>query len=126
MTMKSLRHIITVCAVLCLGSGIANAQTNVWKGTSDTNWQNSANWINGSIAPFGGLTYGRLSVSNLLTGSACSYLPSFGTTIYTNNSGGRALVLASPYQGSMVILGGTWESRGGSPDVIGNTTGRPE
>ena len=121
--MKSLRHIITVCAVLCLGSGIANAQTNVWKGTSDTNWQNSANWINGSIAPFGGLTYGRLSVSNLLTGSACSYLPSFGTTIYTNNSGGRALVLASPYQGSMVILGGTWESRGGSPDVIGNTTG---
>ena len=128
--MHSLRHTIALGALLCLGSGVANAQiTYVYKGGTDTNWGNALNWNSPGIAPTNQLVNGRITVTNHPTaGFPLSYIAAYGTTIYTNTvaATGRALVLGSGsagLYGSMVIAGGTWESRALNPDVLGNSGG---
>ena len=124
MKTKSILHFVILAALASFGITALNAQTTyLYKGTTDTNWANAANW-NGTMAPTGTVVYGRITVTNL-PAFPISYLASMGTTVYTNSTGNRALVIGSPANtyGSMIIMGGTWESRGVSQDVIGNAAG---
>lgn len=124
-TRSLLRH-VAILALAGWGTIQSNAQTTyLYKGSADTNWANAANW-NGSVAANGGITYGRITVTNHTTlGFPLSHIASMGTTIYTNAAANRALVLGSGpgLFGSMVIAGGTWESRAGTADVIANNGG---
>ncbi len=119
------------CIAFAAFAGCATLRVNAqaiyaWRGLSDTNWQNSANWSNSSIAPTGTVTFGRINVTNHpTTGFPMSYIADYGTTVFTNGATLRALVMAngSGQYSSMIIAGGTWESRAGAADVVANAGG---
>ncbi len=100
--------------------GNAGAQTAyTWNGTTSTTFATTTNWTSGSVAPTGGTSNSRLNVNNADPAKPLTYTSSQGTTIYSGGAG-RALVIASTSAGSMVITGGTFDSRQTGDDLIGN------
>ncbi len=102
------------------------AQVVGWRGVVDTDWNNPANWVAGTVPPTGG---GPFSVCIFVTnqvGFPLYYTAAQGSTIYNNGTGvgsQRPLRIAadgtSP-TGALYITGGVLESRGSAGDVIGN------
>ncbi|GEM_PF-2808085 len=118
-----------LCAWLNPGtaSGQAIGTQYVWNGSSSSDWTNSANWTGGNAPPFGGGFNDRLQINNA-GGNPLVYSADLGHTIYetTNLVGGttaRALLIGNTTRGFMQITGGTFESRGDQPDLIGNAIG---
>jgi autotransporter-associated beta strand protein len=114
--------VLAACALAINAQGQA---IYAWRGLSDTNWQNTANWSNSTIVPLGVTTFGRVNVTNHpTTGFPLSHIADYGTTRLTN-SAGRALVMANGAGqfGRIILWGGTWESGGNSPDVLANAGG---
>ncbi len=122
---------LALTAGLCLFAiGSVQAQTvgtqYVWTGTTSSEWTNAANWNVNGVAPTGASYNARLQVQNG-AGQPLIYSADLGHTIYqaTNISGQtpRALLVGNFARGAMTISGGIMETRGSSPDIIGNAAG---
>ncbi len=119
------------CVGVCLPTARARAQAigtqYVWTGGTSTAWTNAANWSGGTMAPTGGTYNARVQVQSGAN-NPLIYSADQGHTIYeaTNISGAtpRALLVGNMAPGEMRITGGTFETRGSSPDLIsGNNNG---
>ena len=96
-------------------------------GGSSSAWTNAANWSGGNMAPTGGTYNARVQIQSGAN-NPLIYSADQGYTIYeaTNISGAtpRALLVGNTAPGEMRITGGTFETRGSSPDLIsGNNNG---
>ena len=85
MNTERLLRSAVLAALAWLTIPIAQAQSIfAWRGLSDTNWQNTANWSNSTIVPLGVTTFGRVNVTNHPTaGFPLSYIADYGTTRLT-------------------------------------------
>ncbi len=124
-----LRHFL-LGSTLAAAIGSAGAQTTFqWNGTTDTTFGTVSNWAptgSGLIAgpaPTGGTSNSRLNVQNANAARPLTYTANQGTTIYSGTTL-RALVIGSTTNGSMIITGGTFDSRQtGGADIVGHQGG---
>jgi len=112
----SLRNLLLVAAFLPLGP--LSAQTIQWQGGTSSDWTDAANWSSTTAPSFNTTISQRIDINNG-SNNALHYTSALGHTIV---SGGMRS--SSSNGGSMIITGGTFDSRPSASDFIGrNGTG---
>ena len=122
MKTKSSLSLILAAATLPLSSAYGHTSgTTTWSGGTSSDWTDASNWSTATAPVTGGTNAIRINVLND-TNHPLEYTSAQGTTIY--NPSDRALVIGSTspssVNGSMIITGGTFDSRGTGADLLGN------
>ncbi len=115
---------LLLCVALGLGREPAQATVYTWSGLASTNWTDTGNWGLTGVAPTGG-TFAAVVVVTNKANNALYYTAAMGSSIFTTSNtttegSGRPLRIGDSVAGTLIISGGTLESRGAAGDLIGN------
>jgi len=87
-------------AILTLAAGGAQALTNTWTGTTDTNWNTAANWGGTALAANSGLNFTGTANTNTYNDTPADQ--SYANMLFGNTGNGQGFVLS----GNQITLGG--------------------